>query len=243
MKLWIKRAAAALLILVGAVLLIRHGAQLLDWRHLYPDTGKIGAGNLLFLALTLIALALAWISASYLLLDCEKDMLHFLIPAALFGLLMLFASFTMTRAVGEIPCSYTASLAACREDFDSKDFRVDGRSLYPLFPSGELTNYARYEKENVLAESLTRSYDQDSFTAEASRLKTLNISAFRPPQDPREREVLCYQVEQGGTVWQVLVVPKTKTVTYSRFCHPDLLPDFAPQPSVREEAVGGTSDN
>ena len=58
-----------------------------------------------------------------------------------------------------------------------------------------------------------------------------------PAQDPREREVLCYQLEQGGILWQVLVVPKTKTVTYSRFRLPERLPSFAPQPTEREETT------
>ena len=234
MKLWIKRAAALILIIGGAVLLIRHGKQLLDWPHLYPDTGRIGLGNLVFFGLMLLAGALAWISGAYMLLNCEKGIVHFLIPAGAFALLMFLGSLCMTRAVGEIPCTYTSSLAACREEMESADFQVDGRPLYPVVPGGELTGYARYEKGNVLAETVTRTYDQEGFVNEADRLRTLNIAAFRPPQDYREREILCYEVEQGGILWQVLVVPKTKTVTYSRFRHPERLPSFAPQPTERE---------
>ena len=242
MKLWIKRAVALLLIAAGVVLLFCHGKQLLDWPHLYPDVSKIGIKNLLFFGLTLFTAAMAWISASYLLLNCEKGILHFLIPAAAFALLLFAGGFCMDRAVGEIPCSYTSSMDACREEFDPKNFRVDGRALYPVFPEGEVKTYARYEKGNVLAETITRGYDQDGFMGESARLRTLNISAFRPPQDPREREVICYQLEQGGILWQVLVVPKTKTVTYSRFRLPERLPSFAPQPTEREEAAAGNRE-
>ncbi len=234
MKLWIKRAAALVLIIAGAVLLIRHGKQLLDWPHLYPDRDQIHMGNLFFLGLTLFTVAMAWISASYLLLNCEKRIVHFLVPAAAFALLVFVSSLTMTRAGGEIPCTYTASLTACRDEFDPQDFRVNGKLLYPINPGGELTNYARFEKDSVLAETVTRTFDQEGFISESSRLRTLGVSAFRPPQDPREREVLCYQLEQGGVLWQVLVVPKTKTVTYSRFRLPEQLPSFAPQPSEPE---------
>ena len=234
MKLWIKRAAALILIIGGAVLLFRHGKQLLDWPHLYPDRDQIHMKNIVYLGLTLFTVAMAWISASYLLLNCDKKIVHFLVPAAAFALLIFVSSLTMTRAVGEIPCTYTASLASCRDEFDPRNFRVDGRPLYPINPGGELTDYVRFEKGNVLAETVTRSFDQEGFISESARLRTLSVSAFRPPQDPREREVLCYQLEQGGILWQVLVVPKTKTVTYSRFRFPDRLPSFAPQPAEPE---------
>ncbi len=234
MKLWIKRAAALVLIAVGALLLFHHGKQLLDWPHLYPDLGQMSKENLIFLALTLFTLAMAWIAGAYLLLNCEKGIVHFLIPAAALALLLFVCSLAMTKAVGDVPCTYTTSLASCREEFDAHDFRVDGRSLYPAEPEGELTAYARYEKGNVLAESLTRTYEQEDFMSESARLRTLNVYVFRPPQDYRDREILCYQVEQSGTLWQVLVVPKTKTVTYSRFRLTDSLPTFAPQPAERE---------
>lgn len=238
MKLWIKRVTAIILIAVGAVLLFRHAKQLLDWPHLYPDMGHFSKENVIYLGLTLLAGAMAWISAAYLLLNCDKGILHFLIPAAVFALLVYGSSLTLTRAVGELPCSYTSSLSVCREEFTETDFHVDGRALYPLSPEGELTAYARYEKGEALAESLTRSYEQEEFIRESNRLQRLNVTAFRPPQDPREREVLCYQTERDGTLWQVLIVPKTKTVTYSRFRCPELLPDFAPQPSTEEQVTG-----
>ena len=234
MKLWFKRALAFALVAAGVFALLRHGKQLLDWPHLYPDLGRLGKENIVCLVLLVFALAMAWISAAYLLLNCEKSFPHFLIPAAAFALLTLGAYAAMTRAVGEIPCSYTDAIASCREEFDEKSFRVDGRALYPQTPLGKLSAYARYEKGEALAESITRSYEQEDFIAEVSRLQMLNVPSFRPPQDPREREVLCYQVDRGGAVWQVLVVPKTKTVTYSRFCQPEQIPDFAPQPSVPE---------
>lgn len=237
MKLWIKRVAGAALIIAALVLLYDHGKQLLDWPHLYPDLRQAGVKNLLFLALLLFAVAMAWISASYMLLNCDKPILHFLIPAAAFAALVFLASFSMTQAVGKIPCSYTDTLASCREEFDTQDFHVSGKSLYPIYPSGELTSYARYENEGALAESLVRTYDQNQFISEAARVRALNLSSFRPPQDAREREVVCYQIEQEGTVWQILVVPKTKTVTYSRFRQPEQLPSFAPQPSERGENV------
>ncbi len=238
MKLWIKRGIALALIAAAVVLLFQHAKQLLDWPHLYPDLRNAGIHNLVYLALTLLALAFAWISASYLLLNCEKKILHFLIPAALFALLVFAASQSLTKTVGDIPCTFTDSLASCREEFDSENYRVQGRPLYPLFPSGELTSYSYFEKGDVLAESVVRTYEQEQFVVETARLRTLKLSAFRPPQDPREWEVLCYQIERDGTIWQVLTVPKNKTVTYSRFRHPEQLPSFAPQPSEEEQLTG-----
>ena len=238
MKLWIKRGIALALIAVATVLLFQHARQLLDWPHLYPDLRNAGIHNLVYLALTLLAFAFAWISASYLLLNCEKKILHFLIPAAVFALMVFAASLSFTRAVGDIPCTFTDSLASCREEFKSEDYFVEGRPLYPPYPSGELTGFSHYEKGEALAESIVRSYETEEFVVETARLRTLKLSAFRPPQDPREREVLCYQIEQNGMIWQILTVPKTKTVTYSRFRHPEQLPSFAPQPSEEEQLTG-----
>ena len=230
---WIKRIFAAALVIAGAVFFVRHVGQLLNWPHLYPDLGELSKRNLLFLGLTLLALSAAWISAAYLLLNTDKGILHQLIPAACFILLLTGGGLSMTEAVGEIPCSYTTSLASCREEFQSEDFRVRGKPLYPTFPMGELTDYARYEKGEVLAESVTRTYTQDAFNDEAARLAALDLPSFHPPQDPREREITCYELRVGETLWQVLLVPKTKTVTYSRFSDTDRLPDFAPQPTVQ----------
>jgi uncharacterized membrane protein YhdT len=230
-KIWIKRLAALALVLAGTGLLIRHAVELLDWPHLYPDLGQAGKENLLFFGLTLLAVAFAWIAAAYLLLNAEKGILHQLIPAAAFILLLTLGGLCLTRAVGEIPCTYTTALSSCREEFNGQTLRVRGTSLYPEEPAGELTDYARYEKGEVLAETVTRTYDQDGFALEAARLRSLGLDAFQPEQDTRERPITCYEVRVGDTLWQVLVVPKTKTVTYSRFNYPDRLPSFAPQPT------------
>ena len=228
---WIKRILAAALVIAGAVLFVRHAAQLLDWPHLYPDLGELGKRNLLYLGLTLLTAAAAWISAAYLVLNAGGKALRLLLPAAAFVLLLTLSGLCFTEAVGEIPCTYTTSLASCREEFDPQSFRVRGTPLYPDLPQGELTDYARYEKGEVLAERIVRTYDQDGFTAEAARLARLGLSSFRPPQDPREREITCYELRLGDAVWQVLLVPKTKTVTYSRFNRADQLPSFTPQPT------------
>jgi hypothetical protein len=166
MKTWIKRAGAVLLVAAGVVLLARHSLRLLDWKHLYPDLGQAGLGNLIFLALSLLTLAFAWIAAAYLVLNAGQRVLKLLIPAAAFILLMTLCGLCVTEAVGEVPCSYTSSLAACREELEPQSFRVRGKPLYPETLSGELTEYARYEKGAVLAETVTRSFDQDGFTAE-----------------------------------------------------------------------------
>lgn len=234
---WIKRICAAVLVLAGAVLFVRHGAQLLDWPHLYPDLGELGKRNLLFLGLTLVTAAAAWISAAYLLLNADGKPLRLLLPAGAFVLLLTLSGLCFTEAVGEIPCTYTTSLSVCREEFDPENLRVRDKSLYPREPQGELTAYARYEKGEVLAEQVVRSYDQDGFTAEAARLALLGVPSFHPPQDPREREITCYEFQLGDALWQVLVVPKTKTVTYSRYSFPDRLPSFAPQPTMPADSA------
>ena len=233
MKVWIKRALGAALIIVGAVLFVHHIHKLLDWPHLYPDLRQFGLGNVVFLGLTLLLTAFAWIAGAYLLLNADKKLPHQLIPAAAFIILLTLGGLCATQAVGEIPCSYTGSLAACREEFDGESFRVRGKPLYPGFPLGELTGYARYEKGEVLAESVTRTYDQDGFVGEAARLEALGLDGFRFSQDPRERESTCYELRLGDSLWQVLLVPKNKTVTYSRFYLAEELPSFAPQPTEK----------
>ena len=236
MKIWIKRAAGLAIIAAGVVLFVRHVLGLLDWPHLYPDLRQFGLTNVLLLGLTLLLAAFAWIAGAYLLLNAEKKIPHQLIPAAAFIVLLTLAGLCATGAVGEIPCSYTTSLAACREEFDAGSFRVRGKPLYPGYAMGELTAYARYEKGEVLAESVTRTYDQEGFANEAARLEALRLSGFRFSQDPRERESTCYELRLGNSLWQVLLVPKTKTVTYSRFNGAEELPSFAPQPTEKPSA-------
>ena len=238
MKTWIKRAGAVLLVAAGVVLLARHSLRLLDWKHLYPDLGQAGLGNLIFLALSLLTLAFAWIAAAYLVLNAGQRVLKLLIPAAAFILLMTLCGLCVTEAVGEVPCSYTSSLAACREELEPQSFRVRGKPLYPETLSGELTEYARYEKGAVLAESVTRSFDQDGFTAERDRLAALGLTGRTLYMDPRERPNTLYELRLGDTLWQVLLVPKTKTVTYSRFNQADKLPGFAPQPTEQPQGAG-----
>ena len=238
MKTWIKRAGAVLLVAAGVVLLARHSLRLLDWKHLYPDLGQAGLGNLIFLALSLLTLAFAWIAAAYLVLNAGQRLLKLLIPAAAFILLMTLCGLCVTEAVGEVPCSYTSSLAACREELEPQSFRVRGKPLYPETLSGELTEYARYEKGAVLAETVTRSFDQDGFTAERDRLAALGLTGRTLYMDPRERPNTLYELRLGDTLWQVLLVPKTKTVTYSRFNQADKLPGFAPQPTEQPQGAG-----
>ena len=238
MKTWIKRAGAVLLVAAGVVLLARHSLRLLDWKHLYPDLGQAGLGNLIFLALSLLTLAFAWIAAAYLVLNAGQRVLKLLIPAAAFILLMTLCGLCVTEAVGEVPCSYTSSLAACREELEPQSFRVRGKPLYPETLSGELTEYARYEKGAALAETVTRSFDQDGFTAERDRLAALGLTGRTLYMDPRERPNTLYELRLGDTLWQVLLVPKTKTVTYSRFNQADKLPGFAPQPTEQPQGAG-----
>lgn len=231
MKLWLKRIAAAALIIAGIVLFWKHTAKLLDWPHLYPDYTQIHLENLLFLGLTLLAAALAWISAAYLLLNADQKLLRLLLPAAAFVLFLTAGGFCLTRTVGEIPCTYTTSLEVCKQEFRSNAFQVQGQSLYPPFASGEITSYARYQKGEVLAESLTRTFDRDGFYVEQRRLEQLCLEGFHPEEKPTARETVCYELSVDETLWQVLVDPWNKTVVYSRFYAADQLPSFAPHPT------------
>lgn len=235
MKLWAKRLGAAALILVGGILFFNHIGKLLDWPHLYPDLGKLHLTNLIFLGLALLTFAFAWISAAYLLLNAEQKLLLLLIPAAALFALLNVSALCLTQAVGDIPCSYTTSLEVCREEFRSDVFHVDDLDLYPRFAQGEVTAYARYEWEDVLSESITRTYDQDAFMVESRRLEQLRLDKFAPSQKPAAKETVCYNLTQGETLWQVLVEPKTKSVTYSRFLKQDQLPSFAPKPTEKPE--------
>lgn len=184
MNVWYKRVGGAALVIAGLALYGKHIHSLLNWPHLYPDLGKLSFGNLFFLGLTLVLAAFAWIAAAYLLLNAKERILHLLIPAAAFGVLLLLSGVCAAKAVGDIPCTNTSSLAAFREDFDSESFRVRGKALYPGFPMGELTGYSRYEKGEVLAERVVRSYDQDGFANESSRLEALDVPGVRYVTDP-----------------------------------------------------------
>ncbi len=231
-KLWAKRLGAAVLTLAGVVVYLIHAAKLLDWPHLYPDLSKVHLSNLIFLALTLLTLAFAWISAAYLLLNAKQKVLYLLLPALAFAVLLGASGFCLTHAVGEIPCTYTTSLAVCKEEFRSEAFRVDRLSLYPRSPTGEITAYAHYEKGDVLAESVTRTYDVDSFAKESKRVKKLGLESFLPKQKLAARETVCYVLTQDADSWQILVVPRTKSVVYTRFRSAEAVPAFAPQPEV-----------
>ena len=233
MNVWYKRVGGAALVIAGLALYGKHIHSLLNWPHLYPDLGKLSFGNLFFLGLTLVLAAFAWIAAAYLLLNAKERILHLLIPAAAFGVLLLLSGFCAAKAVGDIPCTNTSSLAAFREDFDSESFRVRGKALYPGFPMGELTGYSRYEKGEVLAERVVRSYDQDGFANESSRLEALDVPGVRYVTDPRERPTTLYELRDGDLLWQVLLEPKNKTVSYSRFRLPEQLPSFAAQPTEK----------
>ena len=235
-KLWAKRLGAAALILAGMIVYLMHAARLLDWPHLYPDVSKIHLNNLIFLALTLLAFAFAWISAAYLLLNAKQKVLYLLIPAVAFAVLLGASGLCLTRAVGEIPCTYTTSLTVCKEEFRSEPFRVDRLSLYPRTPEGELTAYAHYEKGDVVAESVTRTYDVDSFAKESKRVKMLGLESFLPTQKLAARETVCYVLTRDADTWQILVVPRTKTVVYSRFHEAEALPAFAPQPEINPKS-------
>ncbi len=241
MYIWLKRIGGGALVIAGVLLFVRHLRQLLDWPHLYPDLGRLGVGNLLLLCLTLLFVAFAWIAGAYLLLNAEKQLPHQLIPAAAFVVLLTLGGLCLTGAVGEIPCSYTSSLASFREDFDPQSFRVRGSALYPGYALGELTDYARYEKGEVQAETVTRSHDQDGYTAERNRLAALGVPGREFYMDPRERPSTLYELRLGDTLWQVLLVPSAKTVSYSRFNCPEQLPSFAPHPTVEPQPPASES--
>ena len=228
MKQWIQRILALIIVLAGTIFFLSKVKALLDWPHLYPDLGQLHLRNLIFLGLTLLLVGAAWVAGAYLMLGRERKLWWLLVPLAAFGLLLFLGTLTVREAVGTIPCSYTTSMAAYREEFAPKDFRVNGENLYPLRHTGEVTAYARYEKGEVLSESVTITYEKEDFDAEARRLRRMRLSAFHP-KDTRD-EVTCYVVEQDGATWQVLLTTKTKTVVYLRYTDPDRLPGFAPQP-------------
>lgn len=234
MKLWAKRLGVGALVLVGLILYLMHAGKLLSLPHLYPDLSKIHLRNLIFSGLTVLSLAFAWIGASYLVLNAGERLLRLLLPALAFAGLLGLSALCMTQAVADVPCSFTRSLEVCKEEFNPDAYRIAELSLYPQLPTGKLSAYARYEKDGVFSEAITRTYDRDSFTEESNRVAALRLNAFLPPQAPAAQETVCYYLTEGESLWQILIVPKTKTVTYSHFIQADALPDFAPQPA--EEA-------
>lgn len=227
MNPWIKRGAAAVLGLAGFWLLLRHLKQLLDWPHLYPDLGRLHVSNLVLGGLTLLLTALAWISLVYLFLNRERKLWPQILAGVSFGVLLLLAGVSMTGAVGDVPCSYTTSLSAYRQEFQTREYIYRGVNLCPFHPEGEISAYARYEKGEAKAERLTVSYEKENFDAEAARLRAMELPAIQ-----LENEEICYEIHQNNVTWQILVATKTKRVTYSRFQQTEELPGFAPTPTA-----------
>ena len=227
MNPWIKRGAAGVLGLAGFWLLLRHLRRLLDWPHLYPDLGRLHMGNLVLGGLTLLLTALAWISLVYLFLNRERKLWPQIAAGVSFAVLLLLAGVSMTGAVGDIPCSYTTSLSAYRQEFQTREYIYRGVNLCPFHPEGEISAYARYEKGEAKSERLTVSYEKEQFDAEAARLQAMGLPAIQ-----LEDEQICYEIRQNNVTWQILVAVKTKRVTYSRFQQTEELPDFAPTPTA-----------
>ena len=133
--------------------------------------------------------------------------------------------------------------------YDSKDWAADDlvRETVHVYPLGQerAERYVRAPQPDdvVLADNdqitvILTGFDQDGFTAERDRLAALGLTGRTLYMDPRERPNTLYELRLGDTLWQVLLVPKTKTVTYSRFNQADKLPGFAPQPTEQPQGAG-----
>ena len=161
MNPWIKRGAAGVLGLAGFWLLLRHLRRLLDWPHLYPDLGRLHMGNLVLGGLTLLLTALAWISLVYLFLNRERKLWPQIAAGVSFAVLLLLAGVSMTGAVGDIPCSYTTSLSAYRQEFQTREYIYRGVNLCPFHPEGEISGYARDAMSWAVARGLVNGVSRD----------------------------------------------------------------------------------
>ncbi|MBQ1371744.1 MAG: hypothetical protein IIY70_02315 [Oscillospiraceae bacterium] len=226
-----RRLCVGALILLGVLFYVIHAWALLRLPHLYLDLGKLHLGNLISLGLSLLCLAFTWIAAWYLAFNPEEPVQQLKLPALGFSLLLVFSALFLRLGMGNIPCSYTHALSACKEEFRPENYQVGSLFLYPDQPGGRITAYRHYEKGDVMAETVTCSYNRDNFMAESQRVSELGLDSFLPPQARAAQETVCYYISQENCLWQVLVTPKSKTVSYSRFIGAEHFPSFAPQPA------------
>ena len=226
-----RRICVGALIFLGVLLYLIHARSLLRLPHLYPDLSKLHLSNLIALGLSVLCLAFAWIAACYLAFNPDQALRQLRLPTLSFVILLAFSALFLRLGIGDVPCSYTHSLTACKTEFHPEAYRVGNLSLYPEQPRGRISSYRRYEKDDLLAESVTCSYNRDNFMSESQRISGLGLQSFLPPQARAAQETLCYYISRDGCLWQVLVTPKTKTVSYSRFIGAETFPGLAPQPA------------
>ena len=229
-----RRFCVGALIFLGALFYLLHAGALLHLPHLYPDLSKLHLSNLILLGLAVLCLAFGWVVACYLALNAARPLQQLRRPALAFALLLACSALFLRLGAGNIPCSYTHALSACKTEFKPEAYQVNGLSLYPPQPTGRVTAYRRYEKDALLAESVTCSYNRDRFMAESQRISSLGLQSFLPPQARAAQETVCYYLSEEDCLWQLLISPKAKTVTYSRFIGAEFFPSFAPAPAEPE---------
>lgn len=216
-----------LLLIAGLIVLVALCAKpLRAVPDLHLNLRRIGLKNVLLAGGCLLCLAFALLCGIYTLFNLRKPLQLLLIPLLGFVMLGAGAWFCFTRAVRPLAYSYTTELSSFRpERFSGEQF-----DILPTDVSEALTGYSHYDDGTSESEQVTATYRSIRFGTERSRYYNSDLPSFTVG------DWLCYEWEEGDTLYQVRLNRLTRQVVYSRFVGPDRLPAVAPQPMEETEA-------
>ena len=223
----IKLILLPLLLIAGLVILVALCARpLRAVPDLHLNLRRIGLKNVLLAGGCLLCLAFALLCGVYTLFNLRQPTQQLLIPLLGFVLLGAGAWFCFTRAVRPLAYSYTTELSSFRpERFSGEQF-----DILPTDVSEALTGYSHYDDGTSESEQVTATYRSIRFGTERTRYYNSGLPSFTVG------DWLCYEWEEGDTLYQVRLNRLTRQVVYSRFVGSDRLPAVAPQPMEETEA-------
>ena len=214
-----------LLLLVGLAALVLYSSGLFTEPQLRLEPGRLNAGALALLSLALRSAAFAVLAAVYLCFNLWKESLpHLLIPVGAGLALLALCGLFLTLGLRPLRSHYTERLADFQTEFDPGEFRTGTRQIYPPVLTGTVTAYRRYSHGDTLSETVTVMYDSKAYQAELTRIGLLELPSFR------WGEWVCSNLELDGSTFQIRHSARTRQIVYGRYCPPEDLPDFAPQP-------------
>lgn len=210
-----------LILLAGlAALFYFSAAPLRAVPNLHLNPGRIGLKTILLAAGCLLCLAFSLLCAIYTLFNLRMPIYKLLIPVVLFAVLGLGTWFCFTRAVKPLAYSYMTSFSK----LDETRFETEQMELLPAVAKNYITGYARYDDGKYEAERVTVTYRSWDFSRERSRFEQSGLPSFAV------NDWVCYELTEGGVLYQVQINRITRQVIYGRFVGAEQLPAVAPQP-------------
>lgn len=223
----IKLILLPLLLIAGLVILVALCARpLRAVPDLHLNLRRIGLKNVLLAGGCLLSLAFALLCGIYTLFNLREPLHLLLLPLLGFVLLGAGAWFCFTRTVQPLTYSYTTDPSAFRaESFSGTQFQI-----LPEDAQESLSGYSRYDDGTSESEQVTVTYRSLRFGKERTRYYNSGLPSFTAG------DWVCYEWEEGDTLYQVRLNRLTRQVVYSRFVGSDRLPAVAPQPMEETEA-------